>query len=93
METPLTEVGEDDQPLGVLDGQGLHEHRVDEAEDGGIRADAQGQGEHGNGRDAPVTTQGANGKAQCCQVWSSAGMVTIIRGKPARDRRSYLTAC
>jgi hypothetical protein len=34
------------QPLRMLDGQGPPRHRIQQAEDGRIRADAQRQGEH-----------------------------------------------
>ncbi len=38
----------------VLVGKGMEEKRVDDAEDGGVGADAEGQGEDGDGREGRV---------------------------------------
>jgi hypothetical protein len=47
----------DDEPVAVLVGQGLEEHAIDHAEDGGVGADAEGQREHGQGGVAGVLQQ------------------------------------
>ena len=51
------------QTVGIAERQRLQEHGVDDAEDGHIRADPQGQGEHGRQREHRRTGQPAGGVA------------------------------
>src|SRR5439155_6534996 len=43
---------EDNESLRIFHRYGAQEHGVDEAEDGGVRADTEGQGEDGDGGEA-----------------------------------------
>src|SRR5207244_10742769 len=43
---------EDNESLRIFHWYGAQEHGVDEAEDGGVRADTEGQGEDGDGGEA-----------------------------------------
>ena len=56
-----------DQPLGVRDRQPLEERRVDQAEDRGVRADPEREGEDGGRREARLLPQHARGVAQVLQ--------------------------
>ena len=57
----LRPLGQEHQPLGLRVGQRPQQDRVDHAEDGGVGADAQGQGEDGHRREAPGLGQDPDG--------------------------------
>jgi hypothetical protein len=46
------------EPAGLMVGQRLEQNTVDDAEDGGVGADAQGQAEDGGGREARMLPKG-----------------------------------
>ncbi len=51
--------GEEDEFLGIFDGEKAEEDLVEEGEDGGICADAEGQGEDGDDSEAGSAGKGA----------------------------------
>ncbi len=53
--------GEEDEFLGILDGEEAEEDLVEESENGGICADAEGQGEDGDYRETGSAREGAEG--------------------------------
>ena len=68
------------QPVRIPVGQRLHQHAVDDAEDGGGRADAEGEREDGDGGEAGRPRERPNGVLQILQQHVSA--------RPASARRS-----
>ena len=52
-----------DELSGVADRQRLQQHGVDDGEDGGVGADADGEGQDGGRREAAVLPQQAEGEA------------------------------
>ncbi len=52
------------QAGGILEGQGAQQHAVDDAEDGAVRADAQGEREHDDQREAGLVPEAAEGLAK-----------------------------
>jgi hypothetical protein len=48
-----------DKALTLLEREGAEQDGVDQAEDGGVGADSQGEGENGDGGEAGVLAQGA----------------------------------
>ena len=57
-------VVDEEEALRVGDGKGLQQHRVDQGEDGGIRAEAKREGKDRNRREAGVLAEGSEGVAQ-----------------------------
>ena len=55
---------EHDQPLGLVHREGPQHHLVHQGEDGGVRADAQGQGEHDDEGEAGALREGPKREAQ-----------------------------
>jgi hypothetical protein len=60
----------DDQPRGVLVGKLIQQHRLDHAEDGGVRADPEHQGEDRHARERGLPGQRANGVANIADQMS-----------------------
>ena len=56
-----------DQLLGLRHRQRLQQNRVDHSEDGGIRADAEREGQNGRGREAAVLPEEAEAEAEVLQ--------------------------
>src|SRR5262249_20893880 len=56
--------GKDHQSMWVFDWQGAEQRRIDQAENGGVRADAQRQREHGNQSEAGALPQHSRAVAQ-----------------------------
>ena len=72
------------KPLWIADRQGAKKCRVDEAEDGGVGADAEGKGEDGDGGEARGFAQHAKGEAQileqCVEEGQGAGFAVFFSG-------------
>jgi hypothetical protein len=51
--------GEEDEFAGIFDREKAEEDLVEESEDGGVGADAEGQSEDGDGGEAGSTAEGA----------------------------------
>ena len=67
----------------VADPQALEQRGVDEAEDGGVGADAEGEGQHGGHREAGLPAQHAGGVAHVLEESANPA----APGRAGRDRR------
>ena len=52
---------------GIRDRKGAQQHRVEDRKDGGVGADAEGQGEDGDQREARIFDEGAQREADVLQ--------------------------
>ena len=71
------------EPFGVSIRQGAQQHRVDDTEDGAVRADPQGQSDHGDGGEAGVFPERPQAVAQVAP--ESSQKIPPLR-RPLRDR-------
>ena len=56
---PVVRRLDEQQTVGVVIRKRLEQDAIDDAEDGGVEADAEGQARHGDGRDTPAVPQAA----------------------------------
>src|SRR6266702_2727511 len=82
------------QAIWVLEWKRPEQHRVDDTENRGVRADAEREREHGHGREAGVLQQLAEGEAEIVHGGCHWSVVRcqLLKGKGALLRQMYVAA-
>src|SRR5438128_9779899 len=84
---------EQDELFGISDGQHLEQHHVNQAENRCVRPDAEREREHGNGGEAGVLQQLAEGEAEVVHGWLSVVRSLLSVVLRLRVPRSALHIC
>jgi hypothetical protein len=71
--------GEEDEFLGILDGEKAEEDLIEESENGGVSADAKGESEDGNYSEAGVRARVRRAYLKSRKAVSSEAIVFISR--------------
>ena len=89
----MTEIVEPNQPILVRERERAKEDGVDDREDGGVGADAQREGEDGDGGEAEVLAHQAQGEAdvlrQDLQVLARGGSGYVCQCLPPQLQRAH----
>ena len=85
-------VGHDDERIGMRDREGLQQHRVEQAEHGGVGADAEAEGEDRGGRESGRTRQPAQAVAHIGAQFLQNRQPRTPRVVPLAPVRSRISA-